>query len=221
MKKAFAKFASIVYSNPSHIRGDGAIFSFSSDEPDKRREKRKSDFTEHRSTTFTVDSTKKRRISVPQDTLNFPQTSQHAISEKRNASISSDKEAQVCSVSIEINERSQITVPNLSTETPDSMTDLPISKISRKSSNLMKMIPPDVLSHCLLFLPQSNRMSLLCVSKDFLRICNSSIFLKNLELGGAPLSGHGGFILQSDTRESAVERLYPLFRAGNLTACHM
>lgn len=93
--------------------------------------------------------------------------------------------------------------------------------VRQSQSRLLTMIPPDVLSHCFLFLPISSRMSLLCVCRQFLEVCNSRHFLRNLELGGEPLSGRGGFILDEDTRETALRRLSSLVKAGNLQACYM
>jgi len=57
--------------------------------------------------------------------------------------------------------------------------------------------------------------------KDFSKICNFDEMLQLLNIEGDRDTGLGGFILKCDTKESAVTRLLPLVKAGNIAAIHM
>ena len=101
------------------------------------------------------------------------------------------------------------------------LCDDSILKRLQSCSLLLTLIPVDIFSHIVTFLPTSSRMSLLQTCVKAKRILTAPHMLRSLDLIGEPLSGKGSFILDSDTKERAMTRITPLVQAGNLNAIHM
>jgi len=87
--------------------------------------------------------------------------------------------------------------------------------------NLLSSLPDEVVGHVLSFcVGIEDRFSLQTTSRDFRRISNSHQMTQNLQLGG-DLSGNGGIIQDEDTPVSAIKKLTPFAKAGNLEAVYM
>lgn len=93
---------------------------------------------------------------------------------------------------------------------------------ANSASLMFRMLPLDVIGRCISFVASSKcRRALMLTCKDFSKICNFDEMLQLLNIEGDRDTGVGGFILKCDTKESAVTRLLPLVKAGNVAAIHM
>jgi hypothetical protein len=90
------------------------------------------------------------------------------------------------------------------------------------SETPLDLLPEDIVAHALSFLNDvSDRYALQCTSKQFHRITSTPMMMNVLNVGGDPETGKNGIILESDTKESATERLTPFAESGNLEAIYM
>lgn len=105
-----------------------------------------------------------------------------------------------------------VPLPNLSTEPHD----------SQHQSCLLRMIPDEVIGHCLSFLSSTkDRFALQTTCQLFHRISNTDEMLLDLMLGGDVETGRHGIIQEHDTAATASVSLTPFARAGNLEAVYM
>jgi len=89
-------------------------------------------------------------------------------------------------------------------------------------SDLLRLIPEEVIGHCLGFLGSvQDRYALQTVCVQFKRISNTDTMLHDIHLGGNHETGQHGIIRESDTPVAAAARLTPFARAGNLEAIYM
>jgi len=107
---------------------------------------------------------------------------------------------------------------------------IPVSEDTVKNANgnpqlqsaLLRMIPEDVVYHCLSFLGSvEDRYALQCTCKQFRRISDSGQMLVNIQVVGDRETGKNGIIQEVDTPETAAVALSPFSRAGNLEAIYM
>lgn len=91
-----------------------------------------------------------------------------------------------------------------------------------QQSQFLRVIPDDVVSHCLSFLGTvEDRFALQNTCKQFRRISNSAEMLVNVRVGGDRETGKNGIIQDDDTPQSAANALAPFAEAGNLEATYM
>jgi hypothetical protein len=103
-------------------------------------------------------------------------------------------------------------LPDLSAETHD----------SQLQSDLLRMIPEEVVGHCLSFLGSTEmRFALQLTCQQFHRISNTDEMLLGVTLGGELETGRSGIIQEHDTAATASVSLTPFARAGNLEAVYM
>lgn len=89
-------------------------------------------------------------------------------------------------------------------------------------SDLLRLIPEEVIGHCLGFLGSvQDRYALQTVCVQFKRISNTDTMLQDIHLGGNHETGQHGIIRESDTPVAAATRLTPFARAGNLESIYM
>lgn len=105
-----------------------------------------------------------------------------------------------------------VPLPNLSTELHD----------TQHQSCLLRMIPDEVIGHCLSFLSSTkDRFPLQTTCQVFHRISNTDEMLLGITLGGDVETGTNGIIQEHDTAATASVALTPFARAGNLEAVYM
>ena len=86
----------------------------------------------------------------------------------------------------------------------------------------LEALPEDVVANCLSFLGGvEDRFALQCTSKQFLRVSITDAMLIGVSVGGDPVTGKNGLLLEDDTPISAAEKLTPYCMAGNLEALYM
>ena len=103
-----------------------------------------------------------------------------------------------------------------------SATARPAPPLMANDSDLLCMVPEEVLGHIISFLGSlQNRFALQCTSRQFHRLSNSSELLAPMDLGGNIETGEGGIIGDYDTIPSAVAKVSIFARAGNLEALYM
>jgi hypothetical protein len=106
-----------------------------------------------------------------------------------------------------------LTPPKVDVERPEVA---PEKKLSLTS------MPEDVIAHCLSFLNSAeDRRNLQCTSKQFREISNSNAMRIGIRVGGDPVTGLHGILLEDDTPDTAVHKLLPFAVAGNLEALYM
>lgn len=104
---------------------------------------------------------------------------------------------------------------------------VPTHKIAGKSnpqlgSDLLRMVPEEVVGHVLSFLGSTqDRFALQCTCRQFRRISNTDDMLVKVKLGGDLETGKRGIIQEEDTATTAAEALTPFARAGNVEAIYM
>jgi hypothetical protein len=90
------------------------------------------------------------------------------------------------------------------------------------SETPLDLLPEDIVAHTLSFVSDvSDRYALQCTSKQFHRITSTPMMMNNVNVGGDSETGKNGIILETDTKETAVERLTPFAASGNLEAIYM
>jgi len=95
-------------------------------------------------------------------------------------------------------------------------------KEQKETSDLLRMVPVDVIAHCLSFLGTSDdRFALQTTCKTFRDITNSDAMLEKLDICGNIETGNKGIIRDIDTPSVAAATLAPFARAGNLEALYM
>jgi hypothetical protein len=86
----------------------------------------------------------------------------------------------------------------------------------------LDLLPDDVTTHALSFLNDaSNRYAIQCTSKQFYQFSSTPTMMNQIAVGGDPVTGLNGIILETDTAETATQRLTPFAAAGNLEAIYM
>lgn len=86
----------------------------------------------------------------------------------------------------------------------------------------LSSLPEDAVAHCLSFLNSTkDRFALQCTSKQFRRISDSDEMLLGIQIGGDKNTGLNGIIQETDTPDTAAEKLMPFAMAGNLEAVYM
>jgi hypothetical protein len=111
---------------------------------------------------------------------------------------------------------------------------IPVSPLSQNSNgdddnkkkkaavSPLKLLPDDLLAHCLSFLGGvEDRFSIQATSKQFRKLSNADAMRKNIQVGGDKQTGLHGIIREHDTPESASKNLDPFVQAGNLEAIYM
>lgn len=90
-------------------------------------------------------------------------------------------------------------------------------------SDLLRIIPPEVVGLCLSYLcSTSERHSLQTTCRLFRRLSNApDTMLSKLALGGDTETGRGGLITDSDDPDSAVAKLGVFARSGNIEAVYL
>ena len=90
-------------------------------------------------------------------------------------------------------------------------------------SDLLRIVPPEVLGLCLSYLcSTSERHSLQTTCRLFRRLSNApETMLSKLALGGDTETGRGGLITDSDDPDSAVVKLGVFARSGNIEAVYL
>lgn len=90
-------------------------------------------------------------------------------------------------------------------------------------SDLLRIIPPEVVGLCLSYLcSTSERHSLQTTCRLFRRLSNApDTMLSKLALGGDTETGRGGLITDSDDPDSAVVKLGVFARSGNIEAVYL
>ena len=90
----------------------------------------------------------------------------------------------------------------------------------QQDSDLLRMLPEEVLHHALGFVgSRTDRFSLQVACKTFRRISNADDMLAKIRLGDS--ESDKGIILGDDTPGTATAALTPFARAGNLEAVYM
>ena len=101
-------------------------------------------------------------------------------------------------------------------------TALPASPLMLNNSDLLCMVPDEVVGHVVSFLGSlQDRFALQCTSRQFYRLSNSNELLAPMDLGGNIETGEGGIFRDEDTIDSAVAKVSIFARAGNLEALYM
>jgi hypothetical protein len=96
------------------------------------------------------------------------------------------------------------------------------SKKEKAAASPLKLLPDDMLAHCLSFLGGvEDRFSIQATSKQFRKLSNSDAMRRNIQVGGDRQTGLHGIIREHDTPESASKNLDPYVQAGNLEAIYM
>lgn len=92
----------------------------------------------------------------------------------------------------------------------------------KQTSDLLRIVPEDVIAHCLSFLGTAeDRFALQITCKVFRNISNSDAMLEKLDICGNEMTGKNGIIQDTDTPSMAAATLAPFARAGNLEALYM
>lgn len=90
------------------------------------------------------------------------------------------------------------------------------------SETPLDLLPEDIVAHALSFVSDvSDRYALQCTSKQFQRISSAPMMMNQVNVGGDPETGKNGIILETDTKETATDRLTPFAASGNLEAIYM
>ena len=90
------------------------------------------------------------------------------------------------------------------------------------SETPLDLLPEDIVAHTLSFVSDvSDRYALQCTSKQFHRVTSTSVMMNAVNVGGDPETGKNGVILETDTKETATDRLTPFAASGNLEAIYM
>ena len=96
------------------------------------------------------------------------------------------------------------------------------TRVKILSETPLDLLPEDIMAHTLSFVSDvSDRYALQCTSKQFHRITSTPLMMNNINVGGDSETGKNGIILETDTKETAVERLTPFAKSGNLEAIYM
>mmetsp|Transcript_51973 Transcript_51973/g.62518 ORF Transcript_51973/g.62518 Transcript_51973/m.62518 type:complete len:462 (-) Transcript_51973:269-1654(-) len=96
------------------------------------------------------------------------------------------------------------------------------SKAVQTESRLFRFLPVEVIGHCLSFLcSPADRLPLQLTCRHFRDLSDTDDILRGMYLCGNDETGKGGFIINSDTRETAQKRLEKFVNAGNLEAYYM
>lgn len=117
-----------------------------------------------------------------------------------------------------------VPVPNNTPSTPSSSSNkkTSLSTDPQLQSDFLRIIPEEVVGHCLSFLGSvEDRHALQTTCVQFRRISNTDAMLNNIELGGDHETGERGIIREHDTPVTAAAALTPFARAGNLEAIYM
>lgn len=106
---------------------------------------------------------------------------------------------------------------------PQSVSSLPAKGAQQQQqSEFLRIIPEDVVSHCLSFLCSvEDRFALQTTCKLFRDVSNSDEMLAKVNVGGDRETGGLGIIQDHDTPATAATALAPFARAGNLEALYM
>lgn len=92
----------------------------------------------------------------------------------------------------------------------------------QESSRMMSMLPLEIIGKCLSFMHSSRSRYALCSTcRDFHRLCNKHSMLRSLDIEGDSDTDERGIIMETDSKDTAFERLIPFAKAGNLSALHM
>jgi hypothetical protein len=95
-------------------------------------------------------------------------------------------------------------------------------KQEKETSDLLRIVPEEVIAHCLSFLGTADdRFALQTTCKSFRNISNSDSMLEKLNICGNNETGKKGIIQDTDTPSIAAATLAPFARAGNLEALYM
>jgi F-box domain len=95
-------------------------------------------------------------------------------------------------------------------------------KRKKPTSDLLRIVPEDVIAHCLSFLGTTeDRFALQTTCKSFRNLSNSDSMLEKLNICGNKETGKNGIIQETDTPATASATLEPFARAGNLEALYM
>jgi len=98
----------------------------------------------------------------------------------------------------------------------------PETQYPQLRSDLLRMVPEEVVGHVLSFLSSvKDRYALQCTCRQFRRISNSDGMLVHIQLGGDTETGKNGIVQDLDTPATAALALTPFARAGNLEAVYM
>ena len=90
------------------------------------------------------------------------------------------------------------------------------------SETPLDLLPEDIVAHALSFVSGvSDRYALQCTSKQFHRITSTPMMMIEVNVGGDPGTGKNGIILETDTKETATDRLTPFAASGHLEAIYM
>lgn len=93
---------------------------------------------------------------------------------------------------------------------------------SVEKSPFLRMLPDDVVGHCLSFLGSvKDRYALQSTCRQFRRLSNSDEILSSIRLGGDTETGGGGIFSDDDNLDSAVHKVSIFARAGNVEALYM
>jgi len=118
--------------------------------------------------------------------------------------------------------RSEGTPDQSSGEKPKPRTRLETSDVSQCRSDLLRMIPEDVVQHVLSFVPTAaDRFAIQTSCTVFRQASNSVAILRNLDLGGDLETGKLGILTEDASPSSAARALAPIARSGNLEAVYM
>jgi hypothetical protein len=105
---------------------------------------------------------------------------------------------------------------------PVPMPDVSNRPNSQRGSDLLTMVPEEVVGYVLSFLGTTeDRFALQVTCTQFKRISNTDSVLVNVKLGGDLETGKNGIIQDGDTPETAADALTPFARAGNVEAIYM
>ncbi len=90
------------------------------------------------------------------------------------------------------------------------------------SETPLDLLPDDIMALTLSFVSDvSDRYALQCTSKQFHRITRTPMMMKQVNVGGDLVTGKNGIILETDTKDTAAQRLVPYAASGNLEAIYM
>jgi hypothetical protein len=105
---------------------------------------------------------------------------------------------------------------------PNPVATVPKKERRQHKSELLSIVPDDVVAHCLSFLGTAeDRFSLQTTCKRFRDISNSDDMLAKVNVAGDKETAKRGIIQDHDTPATAAEALSPFARAGNLEALYM
>jgi hypothetical protein len=105
---------------------------------------------------------------------------------------------------------------------PVPMPDISNRPNTQLGSDLLSMVPEEVVGYALSFLGSTaDRFSLQTTCTQFKRISNTDSVLVNVKLGGDLETGKNGIIQEEDTAATAAVALTPFARAGNVEAIYM